>query len=504
MRYENWDVLLFPEASKVPVQEFKIQCFVTKDSDSPYLQNPAIVGPASYYPVQGNFGQIPVLTAFVPSLPKDTPFRVSIHSWEKPRPSRLTESLMQPDDLLLFEARVFIDGLLVSGGIFGQRTTWPYVIDLSSHIDRDGNQDTLRFPPFHPEILDQRHWDAGDAYGRIKVVIAEGFARPLRSPPFERVKDVIALSFQHAPTQVLEYSNIAWPNPSMWANSPRSTFKYVNSSSNGFGEMKEPEDAHAHSPGKRMVANTSSQCGSGQAMVYNNAWVSNRAFPVPTSQWQPPPYPYEPRWGVGIYTPLVPDFAIESYRANEAASWQHRGARSSCEDVPMPDYNSSSSSRAISSVTGMSYEHSKQPSITAPMDDEQYNLLIQALTPTKAPTMGTRAPSNTPSAAGPIPKSAAAAEARPSSYARTSARTSALRELSQPSTRDISGSTNKSNPIEIAITPSKMKASPSGNIKSKKEGAKETPKENRAASREKEIMEVSAEKESSMVSASVL
>jgi hypothetical protein len=31
MRYENWDVLLFPEGSKVPIQEFRTQCFVTRD-----------------------------------------------------------------------------------------------------------------------------------------------------------------------------------------------------------------------------------------------------------------------------------------------------------------------------------------------------------------------------------------------------------------------------------------------------------------------------------------
>ena len=30
MRYENWDVLLFPETSRVPIQEFKTQCTVTK------------------------------------------------------------------------------------------------------------------------------------------------------------------------------------------------------------------------------------------------------------------------------------------------------------------------------------------------------------------------------------------------------------------------------------------------------------------------------------------
>jgi hypothetical protein len=31
MRYENWDVLLFPAGSKVPLQEFKTQCFATRD-----------------------------------------------------------------------------------------------------------------------------------------------------------------------------------------------------------------------------------------------------------------------------------------------------------------------------------------------------------------------------------------------------------------------------------------------------------------------------------------
>lgn len=110
MRYENWDVLLFPENSKVPIQEFKTQCFVTKDTDSPYLHDQSILGPNPYYPPQGNLGQLPVVTTFVPTMPKDSPFRVSVHSWDKPRPGRLIESIMQPDDLLLYEARVFVDG----------------------------------------------------------------------------------------------------------------------------------------------------------------------------------------------------------------------------------------------------------------------------------------------------------------------------------------------------------------------------------------------------------
>ena len=31
MRYQSWDVLIFPERSKVPLQEFKTQCLVTRD-----------------------------------------------------------------------------------------------------------------------------------------------------------------------------------------------------------------------------------------------------------------------------------------------------------------------------------------------------------------------------------------------------------------------------------------------------------------------------------------
>ena len=31
MRYTNWDVLLFPEGSKVPLQEFQTSCYVTED-----------------------------------------------------------------------------------------------------------------------------------------------------------------------------------------------------------------------------------------------------------------------------------------------------------------------------------------------------------------------------------------------------------------------------------------------------------------------------------------
>lgn len=159
-----------------------------------------------------------------------------------------------------------------------------------------------------------------------------------------------------------------------------------------------------------------------------------------------------------------------------------RGARSSLEDVPMPDYSSSSSSRAISSMTGISYEHSKQPSITAPMNEEQYHQVIEVMSPPKTIVTGTEAPVNTPSTTVPIgSKPSAAAEARSASYGKSGSRTSLLKEISQPVSRDVSGSSARSTmPPEGAIetAANKNHPSPSGHVKGKKEGAAQVNKEN--------------------------
>ncbi|QQK43814.1 RNA-binding motif protein, Y chromosome, family 1 member F/J [Penicillium digitatum] len=429
-------------------------------------------------------------------MPKDSPFQVSVHSWEKPRPSVQIESNMEPEDVLLFEVRIFIDGIFAAGSIYGQRTVWPQIMDLSSNLDRDGNQDALRFPQFHSEILQQKHWDAGDSQGRIKIVIAEGFSRPNRSPPFERYKHVIAFSFQHAPLDVLEFSDIAWPNPNMWLVMPPNASRYGPAARYGTSKIV-GDGAHGHSPSKpsrpehriTITANTSSQISSNAATYSgsnsstHNAWTPNRGFPIPSTQWNG--YAQEPRWDpqdAYIVEPAMDAFIVDD------RAWRQRGARSSREDIPMPDYAStgSTSSRAISSsMTGMSYEHSKQPSITSYLDDEQYNELIQALTPTKAPPVGTRAPSNTPSTAATAisaSKPSAAAEARSAGYKTRSRRASALRELSQPSTRHVSGSSEPKN-----LTPSRIGASLSDKVRSKKEIHQETSQENPKAQSEGKV-----------------
>ncbi len=72
---------------------------------------------------------------------------------------------------------------------------------LTQNLDLDpcGNPEPLRFPPFHQEMLTQSWWNAGEDLGRIKVIIAEGLINKHRASPFERFKNLVAFSFQHAP-----------------------------------------------------------------------------------------------------------------------------------------------------------------------------------------------------------------------------------------------------------------------------------------------------------------
>lgn len=68
-----------------------------------------------------------------------------------------------------------------------------------SAIDKNGEIDPLSFPTFHKELLTQNYWNAGDDLGRIRVVLSEGFPRESTALPYERIKSVVAFSFQHAP-----------------------------------------------------------------------------------------------------------------------------------------------------------------------------------------------------------------------------------------------------------------------------------------------------------------
>lgn len=74
------------------------------------------------------------------------------------------------------------------------------ITDQSSlDLNKNGDFEKLKFPTFHKELLLQNYWNPGDDLGRIKVVIAEGFSRDNMTYPFERIKNIVSFSFQHAP-----------------------------------------------------------------------------------------------------------------------------------------------------------------------------------------------------------------------------------------------------------------------------------------------------------------
>jgi hypothetical protein len=75
-------------------------------------------------------------------------------------------------------------------------------------MNKNGEMERLKFPVFHHELLTQSYWNAGDELGRIKVVIAEGLSRDPLSTTLDRIKNIVAFSFQHAPLGKLKLKRI--------------------------------------------------------------------------------------------------------------------------------------------------------------------------------------------------------------------------------------------------------------------------------------------------------
>ncbi|KAK0126460.1 hypothetical protein ONS95_008058 [Cadophora gregata] len=260
----------------------------------------------------------------------------------------------------MFEARLFIDGRLAGSKWFNQSGPWPTIIELSVDLDKNGEFEKMKFPTFHKELLSQSYWNPGDDLGRIKVVISEGFSREQLTYPFERIKNIVSFSFQHAPLDVLEASSIAWPNAAMWRHVSLVGPYYAQNSSPRHGS--DGIEAHSHSP--------------------RHGQSSKPAFPIPSAGAMPPPplFPRQP-----AYDPFITDHNNPAF-----SGWRH----TSTTDTSMPDYSSTntrtSSSRQVSDPmqfekTGRQFESMQMPGA--------FESLVEALTPA-APVVPTNTPDN--------------------------------------------------------------------------------------------------------------
>ncbi|KAI1176177.1 hypothetical protein F4777DRAFT_280513 [Nemania sp. FL0916] len=186
------------------------------------------------------------MTCFIPSQPQGTSFSISLHTWKSPDISQFSRNYSKHPELVKFEARVLIDGRLVTTSSFSRSGPWPQLIDHSFEFTKNGDLETLKFPQFRNELLRQSYWNPADELGRIKIVISEGFPRDSLTLPMDRVKNLVAFSFQHAPLDILESSGIAWPNPAMWRRSP-----FNPTVPNSSQHHEDGPQSHLHSPRRR-------------------------------------------------------------------------------------------------------------------------------------------------------------------------------------------------------------------------------------------------------------
>lgn len=115
MRYDDWDVILFPSGrdAKIPIKEFKVQCHVVPDQELAHMHGQA---------------GLPVMTCFIPSLPAGSPFQISMHAWKTPDISLFTKTYSRHTEFVKFEARIFIDGRLVASTAFDRKVNGPHLI----------------------------------------------------------------------------------------------------------------------------------------------------------------------------------------------------------------------------------------------------------------------------------------------------------------------------------------------------------------------------------------
>lgn len=223
----------------------------------------------------------------------------------------------------------------------------------------------------------------------------------------------------------------------MWMHAAAQPFKY-NSGRTTINDLKEPEDAHTHSPKKYRSRAAAVSGGPIQPPPPFYGTLSRKDFQAPPTQWSD-------SQGEPIWARREQDFVGDPF-GDAYIIDHHRGSRSSQSDISMPDYQSStsSSSRAMSGITGISYEHSKQPSIAGLLNDDQYGQVFRTFTPPKEPVSVIQPGSFMPMGF----KLSAAAEARSTPHGKSADRRplpSVLKDMSLSGIRDVSGHSSKSN-----------------------------------------------------------
>ncbi|KAL9610767.1 MAG: hypothetical protein Q9167_004550 [Letrouitia subvulpina] len=260
--------------------------------------------------------------------------------------------------------------------------------------DKFGDGDGLCFPPFHWEILTQNYWNAGESFGRIKIVVAEGLSRNQESSPeFRQTRNVVSFSFQHAPLSktvnrilsspnsdqgiaVLEDAGIAYPNAVMWCQSTQPVRQFPEPCKTGATDP----NVHTHSPHHESYPSRFTL--QDPATIITPRRISQAMMPLSTrcnTSVRDPPWTKS----VSMHDPFV-----ENGRHQALHKW---GTRASSSDQSMPDYSYSVTPRSSRNISLQDVQ--KVASVGTFQSQSQFEELMAALSPKKA--SGTYAPTNT-------------------------------------------------------------------------------------------------------------
>ncbi|KAF2737183.1 hypothetical protein EJ04DRAFT_574821 [Polyplosphaeria fusca] len=385
MRYENWDVILFPRDSHIPLQEFRTACFSSQDQ----------------------YGRLaPTLTCFIASLPVTTPFRVSLHSWiAKAKPSALIESQRKAHHRVVYLFQIVVDGVQVFNDCFEPSGRWPQEIESEKRIigqpDRPSSQrkPALEFPPFRHSILMRSTWDAHENQGRINMFLSEKLVgRNDNACDYDTGSgnDIVCFSFQHAPRDVLEQAGISWPirNPLYLPSLGESRTGFHQPSTTGIQPRQ-----HEHNPRSPLSSSKPSRTSTYRPHIPDPR-ARPKTAPVP---------PMSKSHGVGRGRngqqtwggPIQPGIDLCD-DISMADSWSTRRTTSHhTADFSMPDlfYAAPEITRSRSNLsdTARSYGDNRsagrqqgsqrkekdEPQLVMTLRDDQFNALLEAVSPPK-------------------------------------------------------------------------------------------------------------------------
>ncbi|KAF2627555.1 hypothetical protein BU25DRAFT_491193 [Macroventuria anomochaeta] len=200
MRYDNWDIILFPEDSNIPIPEYRTACYFSRDEDG---------------------HELPTLRTYIGSLKPETPFRISVHHWGPPKPSPFIQEVQRRAGMnITFTVQVFIDNTRLYHGSFELNNSSPQEIayeQRSFRSSRSHEQPTsqpkqrLLFPRSDKNaLLQSSAWQPRGTDNRIKIILSERLVNEEGSLDVG-CWDVVCFSFQHAHRELLEQAGIAYP-----------------------------------------------------------------------------------------------------------------------------------------------------------------------------------------------------------------------------------------------------------------------------------------------------